>query len=249
MKHSKKSFINVHPLTYIYLILSLFVGRIEIYFYSLFIVVIHETAHYMIAKYFCFEIDRMTILPFGAYLRLKDMYLHDIKEELCVILAGPSTHLFLYYVILILCDGDRQDYLLTFNSFIFIFNLIPIYPMDGHRIISLLMQSVFDLKKALYLSMKLSIFCLCLLSLFYFALETFVMIVYLATSQIQYYKDIPQSLRYVYSHITDHHRYKRKIIHRAYHYRRGYQNYYLLNDKTYNEKDVVFEVLKNIKNI
>ncbi len=189
------------------------------------------------------------ILPFGAYLSLKDMYLHDIKEELCVVLAGPATHLFLYYIISFVFTGYLKDYLLTFNSFIFIFNLIPIYPMDGFRVISLLLQKVFDLKKSLYISLKISVFSFCVLSLFYFELETMVIIVYLMQCQFQLFKDIPNQLRYLYAHITAKNDEKSKIINHEYIYRRGYHNYYLIKNKLYDESEIVFDLLKTTKNI
>ena len=249
MKLSKKSIINVHPLTFIYIILSFIAGRIGIYLISLLIVVIHEMAHYFMARYFCFEIDKIEILPFGAYLLLKDMHLHDIKEELCVVMAGPATHLFLYYIILFLFNGYFEEYLLTFNSFIFIFNMLPIYPMDGHRIISLFLQKVYDIKKALYLSLKISIFCFCLLSLFYFELETLVIIIYLLQCQFQYFKDIPNQLRYIYSHINTQSEFNKNIINNKFIYRRGYRNYYLIDDKLYSENEAQFILLKKVKNI
>ena len=249
IKLSKKSIINIHYITIIYLVLSLVAGGIELYLLSLVIVLLHESAHYTMAKYFHFDIEEIVILPFGAYLLIKDMYLHDIKEELCVVMAGPSTHLFLYYIIHLFFDGYYKEYLLTFNAFIFMFNLLPVYPMDGHRIISLLLQKIYDLKKALYLSLKISVFSFCLLFLFYFKIETVVIILYLMQCQYQYFKDIPYHLRYVYAHISIDNKHKKKIIHNKYMYKRGYSNYYLIDNKLYNENDVAFMLLKTVKNI
>ena len=250
MKRLKTSIIKVHPITFVYLILSALIGHISLYLSSLFLVFIHEMAHYSMARYFHFEIDKIEILPFGAYLSLKDVYNHDIKEELCVVLAGPATHLFLYYIILFCFKGEYQQYLFTFNSFLFLFNLLPIYPMDGYRILSLLIQSVYDLKKSLYISLKISVFALSVLSLFYFEIETMVIIIYLLQSQFYCYKSINEQLRYVYSHISyTNDNSKRKIIHDCFEYRRGYNNFFIIENKLYNEKDVVFELLKTIKNI
>ena len=49
-------------------------------------------------------------------------------------------------------QGIYQDYLLTMNMFVFAFNLLPIYPLDGSRVIGLLLQSIMDLKKSLSLA-------------------------------------------------------------------------------------------------
>lgn len=249
MKLLQASIINIHPLTFFYLLMSLLAGEIEYYVLSLFIVLVHEMAHYISALYFCFEINKIVVLPFGAYLQLNDMYLHDIKEELCVVLAGPATHLFLFYIIQIIFEGRIEEYLLTFNSFVFIFNMLPIYPMDGHRMISLLIQSVCDLKTSLYISLKISVLSFCILSMFYFEIETFVIIVYLLQSQLQYYFSIPDILRSVYAHINYEDQSRKIIIQKEYKYKRGYNNFYIINNKLQDENEVIFNLINTSKNI
>ena len=68
---------------------------------------------------------------------------------MCVVLAGPISHLFIYFAIQIISFGIYQQFLMTMNMFVFAFNLLPIYPLDGGRFMSLLLQSIMDLKKAL----------------------------------------------------------------------------------------------------
>ncbi|MDE6952514.1 MAG: hypothetical protein K2P09_01735 [Erysipelotrichales bacterium] len=142
MRLLKKLFLNVHIhfLTFVYIVFSIIGGYFDLYFYSLLIVIIHEMCHLLMAYYFNFKIEKVEILPFGAYLSLKDFYFHSILEELCVVLAGLASHLFLYVFISHFCYVNKQ-YLLMINSYVFYFNLIPVYPMDGHRIVCLLLQS------------------------------------------------------------------------------------------------------------
>ena len=83
---------------------------------------------------------------------------HSLMEEMCVVLAGPCSHLIIYSMICLCSQGVYRDYLLLMNMCVFGFNLLPIYPMDGYRLINLLLQSLIDLKKAFYFSLKLSVF-------------------------------------------------------------------------------------------
>ena len=53
----------------------------------------HEFGHYYFAKKFNFEIEKVEIFPFGAFLSLNDYGTHHIIEELVIVMAGPSTHL------------------------------------------------------------------------------------------------------------------------------------------------------------
>ena len=74
------------------------------------------------AYYFHFQIKKIELLPFGAYLYLKDFYFQSIWKEMCVVLAGPCSHLFIYAGIQMLSHGVYQDFLLTMNMFVLCFN-------------------------------------------------------------------------------------------------------------------------------
>lgn len=239
--------IHVHLVTYIYLWISWIENYFHLYILALTIVCIHELCHLLMAYYFHFEIEKIEILPFGAYLSLKDFYFHSIKEELCVVLAGPSSHLFMYICIDYFFHGQLKNQLQIFNSFIFFFNLLPIYPMDGHRFVCLILQSCMDLKGALYLSLKISVLSFAFLSLFYFNVNTFIIISFLLFQQFYFMKFIPNYLREYYSKIPSLGSHDKIVIHRKYTYRRGYHNMYFIDGSLYDEVNVIYALIKNIK--
>lgn len=239
--------IHFHIATYFYLLFSMIGGYFHLYFVALIIVFIHELCHLMMAYYFQFDIEKIEVLPFGAYLSIRDFYFHPIYEELCVVLAGPCSHLFMFLLIEIFAQGELKMHLLTFNSYVFYFNLLPIYPMDGQRIISLLLQSLIDLKNALYLSLKLSVLSFAVLSVFYLNKYTFIIISFLIYEQFNYMKYIPQYLRNYYSNIPSLYDRKKYIVNHCYVYRRGYHNYYEIDSYLYDETRVIYALLKNIK--
>ncbi len=248
MRLLKKLFLNVHIhfLTFVYIVFSIIGGYFDLYFYSLLIVIIHEMCHLLMAYYFNFKIEKVEILPFGAYLSLKDFYFHSILEELCVVLAGLASHLFLYVFISHFCYVNKQ-YLLMINSYVFYFNLIPVYPMDGHRIVCLLLQFLLDLKSAMQLSLKISVFSLVVLGVCYLKMNTLVILCYLLVQQFVFAKYIPQYLRFYYSQLSTQFPMKKKKIHSVYHYRRGYHNYYWIDSVLYDEKEVIYHLLRGIK--
>ncbi|MCD8027880.1 MAG: hypothetical protein LUF02_04290 [Erysipelotrichaceae bacterium] len=88
-----------------------------------------------------YSIDKIEILPFGAFLSLDDIYNHSLIDEACVILSGPCSHIFIYICLQILPVFIYKDYLLTINKYVFLFNLLPIYPMDGGRLVGLILES------------------------------------------------------------------------------------------------------------
>ena len=249
IQHLKKLYlkISIHPITLLYFLFSWLGGYLKWYLSTLCIVCLHELCHLLMAYYFHFQVYKIEILPFGAYLSLEDFYFQPIWKEMCVVLAGPSSHLFIYIGICLLTMGVYQDYLLTMNMFVFWFNLLPLYPMDGGRFFSLLLQSIMDLKKALILTLKFSVFVYCLLFLFYLQTNTFVILSYLFYQLVCFYQFIYIYLRTYYSKIPSFSIYRPPIVHQQLCYRRGYHNYYLINGILKDEKEMVSILLKSIK--
>lgn len=239
--------INIHPLTLLYFILAWFGGYLKWYLSTLAIVCFHEICHLMMAYYFHFDIDKVEILPFGAYLSLNDFYFHSIIEEICVVFAGPCSHLFLYIIIQQCFIGVYQNYLMTMNQYIFLFNLSPIYPMDGGRLICLCLQLFIDLKQAFLITLKISVFTLCLLSLFYLRINTCVIIAYLIIQQFIFYRYIYTYLRKYYSQIDCFDPKQKSRFHYHWIYRRGYNNFYYITGQWIYEKQVMDHFLKNLK--
>ncbi len=124
----------IHPFTLIYLIAAWLNDNLFAYLSALFIVCTHEFGHYYFAKKFNFEIEKVEIFPFGAFLSLNDYGTHHIIEELVIVMAGLSTHLGMFIVIKVFFDSE---YLLAVNQLVFVFNLLPIYPLDGSKILLL----------------------------------------------------------------------------------------------------------------
>ncbi len=89
--------------------LSLFTFSLYIrFFFSyyvafLFFSILHEIGHYLVALYFSFEIEKIMILPFGAFLSLKDLGKHYVYEEIGMLFCGPFINLicFIFFSFLI----------------------------------------------------------------------------------------------------------------------------------------------------
>ncbi len=235
---------HIHYTSIIYIILAFIVKQLSYYLLAMLIVLIHEFCHYSIAYYLNFTIDKVEILPFGAFLSLDDNFNHSIIDEACVILAGPCSHFFIFVFIQILPLCIYKNYLFMINRYIFLFNLLPIYPLDGGRFIGLILEMFIDIKKALHFHFKLSVLSLCILSVFYFQFQTIIVIIYLYFQQIIYYRLIPLYIRLCYLYSNDNH--QKIIVHDKLYFRRGYQNYYYVNQKILTHKQMLYILLENV---
>lgn len=122
------------------------------------IVLIHELGHVAGAHLFSWRIKNIQLLPFGGVAEMDEHGNRPLKEELIVILAGPIQHIWLVALAFILHESSiiSQE---TFQIFMFhnvvilLFNLLPIWPLDGGKLLFL----VFSLKNPFIEAHKLTI--------------------------------------------------------------------------------------------
>lgn len=107
---------KIHPLTYLYLLLA-FISGSSYYVAFLFFSILHEIGHYLVALYFSFEIEKIMILPFGAFLSLKDLGKHYVYEEIGMLLCGPFINLICFIFFLFI-----KEPLLAKNQYLY-FNI------------------------------------------------------------------------------------------------------------------------------
>ena len=101
-------------------------GKLKLFCYYYMFAVMHELAHIMTSFILGVEVKEITLLPVGVNARYEGN-ISKVKEFV-ISLAGPLAS-FLFAILL-------QDKLHTImNLSIAIFNLIPIYPMDGGKIL------------------------------------------------------------------------------------------------------------------
>jgi len=112
-------------------------------------VVLHELGHQMAARKFGIEVRNITLLPIGGITPLERTPKH-LEHEIFVALAGPAANALLA---LLLCawlivmhswepidhvrvaTGPFIERLFLANVWLVIFNLIPVSPMDGGRVL------------------------------------------------------------------------------------------------------------------
>jgi len=133
------------------------------------LIVLHEFGHALAARLFGIRTPRITLHVMGGIAELERNPRGSL-QEFVVAIAGPMVNLVLAAV-LYLCGfwqdnqaqaGTYEGYmerLLLLNVGLFLFNLIPAFPMDGGRILKALVQVVTGERIALLCSVVLGQFC------------------------------------------------------------------------------------------
>lgn len=130
----------------IFLILFYLTNQIRIYLIILFFCIIHELGHLFTGLALKLKPENIEIMPYGLSVKLKTNP-KDVNKKIgkgnilevkkiIIALAGPIVSLALSIIFLYIDPIfiTKQDAVYS-NILILLFNLIPLYPLDGGRII------------------------------------------------------------------------------------------------------------------
>lgn len=130
----------------LFLILFYFTKQIETYAVIILFAVIHEIGHLLAGLALRMKPESIKLMPYGLSISFK-LIPKDINKKIgkgnlleikkiIVAMAGPLTNLMIILIILhINIDLFSNLIVIYANLLIMIFNLIPIYPLDGGRIL------------------------------------------------------------------------------------------------------------------
>ncbi len=107
------------------------------------LIIFHEFGHYTLAKIQRWNVTKIIIYPYGGLTKIEDLINQDINKELLVASAGIIFQLFFFILIFNLHKhGIIRNYTFhlyqEYNKQLLWFNLLPIYPLDGAKIVNLL---------------------------------------------------------------------------------------------------------------
>ncbi|ALC89802.1 stage IV sporulation protein FB [Bacillus sp. FJAT-18017] len=134
--------VHIHPLLWLAAALAVVTAHFQELCMLLFIIFIHEIGHAFAAAMFSWRIKRITLLPFGGVAEMDEHGNRPLKEETIVILAGPVQHVWMIAAAYILHSSglildSTFELFLEYNMMILVFNLLPIWPLDGGKLLFL----------------------------------------------------------------------------------------------------------------
>lgn len=234
-----KNILNKIEFHYTYLIIAIgfvFTG----YFYNLIIftslILIHELGHVLMCLKYKVKVNKIIIYPYGGLLKLEDIINRDIDEELLIAIMGIFFQTMYYTVILILYKNNYiREYIFNiytmYHYSMLIFNILPIYPLDGFKIFNLILSKVFYYKLANYISFIISIIMIIITFIKGINNYSYMMIIFiLIDNTYKYYK----GLKYLYN----------KFILERYLYKYNYNKIKIIDDKNkmYKNKSHIFKI-------
>ena len=195
------------------------------------IIIIHELGHIITGLHFKYKLDKVIIYPYGGMTKFNTIINTNINKDILVAISGVIVQSIYFILITILyTKGYIREYIYNlftiYNKSILLFNILPIIPLDGSKIINLI------LSKYLYynLSNKLTIII---------SFITIIIILILMKNIYDFYKN----LEYIYNKfILERYLYKitypkKKIIKNKKKMYKNKSHYFYINNQLLKEDD------------
>lgn len=162
---------------FIFIIIFILTRQIEIYGVLMLFAFIHECGHMIVGLLLRFKPNKLEIMPYGLSIGFEvkcEDYNRKVKKgnmlaikKIIIALAGPLTNLII--TIIFLCIpinfiGIKRELVIYSNILIGVFNLIPIYPLDGGRIVKNILHITCGLKESYKITNEISKITICLLT-------------------------------------------------------------------------------------
>jgi len=146
------------------------------------LIIVHEFGHYMACIFTKVNVKKIIIYPYGGITKIDDIIDIDFSKELLISISGIVFQSVYFLVIYLLYKNYLiRDY--TYNIFcnyhysMLIFNLIPIYPLDGSKILNIIINKLFNFKLSNILLIIISIINMVVMSFIYNLNYSYIMII------------------------------------------------------------------------
>ena len=127
-----------HPLFIVCIIISIALRKMGQFFILFIIITIHELFHILVSKKFHLTCTKWSIIPVGQMASIKNLEFQSPLKQSIILIAGPIINLSMWGIGSSFFISIENSYIHLFimaNFIIGIFNLLPIYPLDGGRIL------------------------------------------------------------------------------------------------------------------
>lgn len=197
-----KNLFRINVLTYLFLLLSFFAGYFREIVVVYLILIVHEFGHFFLMKYFNIEVNSITVYPYGGMIKSNMLINTNSKKVLLISLGGVISQIILWFLIFLfykfeIISNYYYEIFYFYNISLIIFNLIPIYPLDGFKILNSILEMFLSFKNSIVVSLIINFISLVIFFCYLYMnrISNYVIILFLLIGLIKYVKGI----KYIYN--------------------------------------------------
>ena len=230
--------VYIHPLFIVSLFIFVLLGRFRFLSYFMLLILIHELGHITVSLIFKWKIDRIIILPFGGLTKYNVNINTPLIQEFLVSISGIIFQL-IFYILIVKCVN--YNYFSLINWFIIAFNLVPIYPLDGSKILNVLFNIITNYKNSILLTVIVSYVFIIGLTVYFFYMNKMIVIIvlFLLLEVNKLYKNRDFLFnRFILERYIENYGFKKeKIINNICKMKKDYRHIFYINGKYSTEKN------------
>lgn len=152
----------------LFLLLFFLLKNIDTYLIFLVFVIIHELAHLFCGILIGGKPRKLYLNPLGVSVEFYTYGKNNFFYKICFLSIGPIINLAIAILVYYFTEDSEYKFKIIFtNLALCIFNLIPIIPLDGGKILKEVLKSTIGIEKANKISITISKIILVIVSLAY----------------------------------------------------------------------------------
>lgn len=135
------------------------------------LILIHELGHYITAYLLRWKVKEIRLYPYGGCSHFEVDLNRSSFEEFLVLIMGPIVQIIFTYILTFYLREQDSLFLINSSKVLLIFNLLPIYPLDGGKLLFLFFSLFFSYYHTLKYTYYMSLF-------FYLTILFFLILIY-----------------------------------------------------------------------
>ena len=230
--------IKIHLLFYFVVIISIATGYFKDIIILFLIIAIHELGHILASIYYKWNIEKIIILPFGGITIFKEYINRPLKEEFMITIMGPLFQILTMFFI-------KNSLYYNYSLNILLFNLLPIIPLDGSKLMNIFLNKISSFKKSHLYTIYISYFTLFIAVTYILTSDTslvsiiiFLFLVFKIIEEYQKHHLIFNKFLLERYQIKFYFK-KQKIIKNIYQMKKNYKHLFYKDNKYYTEKEIL----------
>ncbi len=173
--------------------LAILAGSFQIVLIFSLLLFVHELGHFLTAHFLGWQVDKIVFYPYGGASYFNEDINKPLIEELLILLFGPLCQMLFFIILNMLPLSIKTlEIVSQYNYAILFFNLLPIYPLDGGKLVNILFSFKISYHHSLWCTLIVSFLSVFSLIMFllprYRTINFICLITLLLTKLLQEYK-------------------------------------------------------------